>query len=387
MSFLAGPVTFQRFRVAGPAPRQFDQEHLDRLADRCIGRQRIAAADGVETGWTAGGHVLDTDFTLEKCVVLDSLHFELAVDTDRLPADKMKAYYRFELAALGKDNPSGVASARQRREAKEAARERLEDEAKDGRYRKRKCVPVMWDRMAGEVLFGATSLALIDRLCSLFEQTFGVGLKAVTAGEFAYDRTDPGDVGLAIPAAFVPGATADVAWIAHEGSRDWLGNEFLLWLWYYLDVHSDTLVLPDASDATAMIVRTLALDCPRGQTGTDGFRHEGPTLLPEARRAIQAGKLPRKCGLTVVREGRQYEFTLSAETLAVSGAKLPPPGDDVTDARAKLEARVEGVRGLVETIDGLFGFFLARRLGREWADELAGTQSWLRLGHATAGAA
>ena len=35
---------------------------------------------------------------------------------------------------------------RQDREAKEAARDRLELEAKDGRYRKRKCFPVLWDR-------------------------------------------------------------------------------------------------------------------------------------------------------------------------------------------------------------------------------------------------
>jgi hypothetical protein len=31
---------------------------------------------------------------------------------------------------------------------------------------------------------------------------------------------------------------------------------------------------------------------------------------PEARRAIQSGKLPRKVGLTVVRHDQQYELTL-----------------------------------------------------------------------------
>jgi hypothetical protein len=79
----------------------------------------------------------------------------------------------------------------------------------------------------------------------------------------------------------------------------------------------------------------------------------------------------------VVRHDQQYELTLSAETLAVGGAKLPPPDDDVTDARAVLESRVDRVRWLVETLDGLFACFLARRLGREWADDLAGMQGWL----------
>jgi hypothetical protein len=126
-----------------------------------------------------------------------------------------------------------------------------------------------------------------------------------------------------------------------------------------------------------MIARSLTLECPRGQTGADAFSHEGPARLPEARRAIQSGKLPRKCGLTVVRHDQQYEFTLHAETLAVGAAKLPPPPEDVTDTRAKLDARVDAVRSLVETLDGLFGAFLSRRLGREWADELRGMQGWL----------
>lgn len=387
MGFLSGRVTFLRFRVNGPAPRLFDQEHLDRLADRAAGRQRVATADGVEVGWTAGGHVLDTDFTLDKNVVNDALHFELAVESDKLPADWLKAYTAVELAALAANNPSGRPSARQKREAKEAARARLEEEAKDGRYRKRKCVPVLWDRTTNEVLFGATSLTQVDRLCSLFEQTFGVKLQAMTASDGPTDDAVTHGPIDASPSVFVQGGTADVAWIADESSRDWLGNEFLLWLWYWTDVMSDTLTLADASEATAWIARSLTLECPRGQTGADAFAHEGPTRLPEARRAIQGGKLPRKCGLTVVRHDQQYEFTLHAETLAVGAAKLPPPPDDVTDARAVLDERVGEVRELVATLDLLYGAFLSRRLGREWADDLAGMQAWLRRTERTAAGA
>ena len=68
-----------------------------------------------------------------------------------------------------------------------------------------------------------------------------------------------------------------------------------------------------------MLARTLTLECPRGQTGSESITSDGPTRLPEARRAIQAGKLPRKAGLTLVRHEQQYELTLQAETLAVGG--------------------------------------------------------------------
>jgi hypothetical protein len=382
MGFFSGRATLLRFKVNGPAPRLFDEEHIDRLKDRQAGRQRIASADGVETGWTAGDHVLDTDFHLAKNIINDTLTFDLRVDTDKIPGDLLRAYYAVELKALSKNNPSGFASARQKREAKEIARERLEQEAKDGRYKKRKCVPVLWDRLSNEVLFGATALTHVDRLCSLYEQTFGFGLECVTAGRRAYQlaeihsRTRPVDD--SSPSAFVPGVSpADVAWIADESSRDFLGNEFLLWLWYYTDVESDTVKLADKSEVTVMLARTLTLECPRGVTGHETITHEGPTRLPEARRAIQSGKLPRKVGVTMVRQDAQYEFTLHAETLAVGGAKLPPP-DEGADARGKLDDRANQLRALLETLDLLYDAFGQKRFGKEWEQELLGMQKWLK---------
>ena len=98
------------------------------------------------------------------------------------------------------------------------------------------------------MLFGATSIAQVDRLSSLFEQTFGRKLECVTAGRRAYHLAELHSrtrmVDDSAPSAFVPGFTPpDVAWIADESSRDFLGNEFLLWLWYHTDVESDTIKL------------------------------------------------------------------------------------------------------------------------------------------------
>jgi hypothetical protein len=383
MGFFTGKVSFLRFKVNGAAPRQFDNEHLDRLADRQAGRQRIASADGIETGWTAGEHVLDTDFQLIKNVINDTLTFDLRVDTDKIPGDLLRAYYAVELKALSKKNPSGFASAKQKREAKEIARDRLEQEAKDGRYRKRKCIPVLWDKLTNEVLFGATSIAQVDRLTSLFEQTFGLELECVTAGRRAYHLAELHSrtrmVDDSAPSAFVPGVTPpDVAWIADESSRDFIGNEFLLWLWYHTDVESDTIKLADNSDVTLMLARTLTLECPRGQTGHETISSDGPTRLPEARRAIQSGKLPRKVGLTLVRHSEQYELTLHAETLAVAGAKLPAPDESISEPRAKLEERANQIRSLIETLDLLYDAFGQRRFGKDWEADLAGMQKWLK---------
>src|SRR4051812_47984648 len=126
-----------------------------------------------------------------------------------------------------------------------------------------------------------------------------------------------------------------------------------------------------------MPARTLTLECPRGVGGTGTLASDGPTRLPEARRAVQAGKLPRKMGLTLVRHDQQYDLTLHAETLAVGSARLPALQDNVTEARAKLDERAGQVRELVETLDLLYARFLAVRLSGDWAGELGRVQRWL----------
>lgn len=379
MGFFAGRVTFLRFAVGGPISGLFDDEHLDRLREHSAGRQDVAAADGVEVGWSAGKSVLDLEFDLAKNVINDTLHCDMRVDTDRLPGDLLKAYYETDLAALAKENPSGFASARQKREAKEGARNRLEAEAKDGRFKRRKCTPVLWDRVSNEVLFGATSNTHADRLTELFTRTFGYSLESLTAGRqaeriaAALELTGVADV----PSGFVPDAGDEVAWVPGGGVPDFLGNEYLLWLWYLTDRETDTVTASDGSEITLMPARTLTLECPRGITGSETIASDGPTRLPEARRAVQAGKLPRKMGLTLVRHGLQYELTLHAETLAVGSCKMPDLPEDVTEARAKLDERATQVRELVETLDLLYARFLTVRLSADWAGELERVRRWL----------
>src|SRR5947209_4220313 len=164
MGFFSGRVTFARYRVNGPRPGLFGPEHLERLRDHAIGRQRVAAGDGVEVGWTAGDHILDTSFDLAKNIVDDTLSFSLRIDAHKVPSDLLRAYTQVELQALAAGNPSGLPSARQKREARDTARERLEEEAKDGRFLKRKAYPLLWDARSNELLVGTTALTAVDRL-------------------------------------------------------------------------------------------------------------------------------------------------------------------------------------------------------------------------------
>ena len=380
MGFFTGRVTCSRFRVAGAAPRSFGPDHLDKLAANAIGKQKIVAADGVQVGWGAGDHILDTRFELEKNIVNDTLHFALRIDEQKVPGDLLRAYTQVELEGLASQNPSGLPSARQKREARQLAKERLDEEAKDGRYLRRKAIPILWDAMSNELLVGSASVNVVDRLRPLFHQSFGKNFEALTAGRQAFLLAEVSNqtraVDDATPTAYVAGQEGEVAWVPDENNRDFLGNEFLLWLWYVLENETDSLMLADNSEAVVMLARTLQLECPRGQTGKESISSDGPTKLPEALRAIQAGKLPRRVGVTLARHDQQYELTLQAETLAIGAARLPVPEGE--EERARLEERVTQLRHLMETLDLIYNAYLQRRLGDAWSPELAKMKKWLR---------
>ncbi len=384
MGFLNGRVTYVRFRVGGDAPLPFGEDLLERAAQHTIGRHGAGEpTDGVSVGWAGGDHLLDTAIDLEKNVINDALHLAIRVDTDKIPGSLLRAYTKMETDALARTNPSGTPTKAQRQEAKESARARAESEAADGRFRRMAHYPVLWDGQSNILYAGTAGLSVLDRLQTLFRETFDRILEPISAGSLAHALAEARGEGSRVenlgPIGFIgEDGHSSVAWSDTDVMRpDFWGNEFLIWLWHVLQADGDTIALPDESQVTVMLAKTLTLDCPRGETGRDQLTTEGPTRLPEAFRAIQAGKLPRKAGLILVRHGSQYELTLQAETLAVSGAALPKiEGASGHELRY---ARVDALRHLVETLDLLYDAYGRCRTGPDWTGELGRIRRWLQI--------
>lgn len=389
MGFLSGSMTFEAFQIDGEQPRQFGPEHVQTLKQHAIGEAKSYSNEQARVGFLAGDHLLDYDFDLEKNVFGDVLHFAVRIDTNQVPAAVRRAWLQIELATLAAEAPGRRLTKAQRQEAKDAVETQCEEAARSGQFQRMQQFPVLWDAKNRLLFCGGTNASARDVCSDLMSKAFELELRRHSSGkiasQWATDAKQAKALNDTAPANFqADEARAEVAWWDGEGDNyDFLGNEFLLWLWWRWDTQGDTIELPDASEVTGMFARTISLECPRGESGKGTISSADPTQLPEAAQAIRSGKLPRKAGLILVRHGEQYELTLQAETFAVSGAKVPI--DEDAEGRGILEGRIESLRGLKQTLDLLFQAFCERRIGKRWSSDLQAMRQWLKSKPGTRG--
>jgi hypothetical protein len=176
-------------------------------------------------------------------------------------------------------------------------------------------------------------------------------------------------------------AIPDYPWTTKSAeSKDFLGNEFLLWLWFEADRNDGFVNLTDAPAGVARVDlffdRVLDLDCAFGSSGKTALRAGATTRMAEAPVGLRSGKVPRKIGMTLGVGGDVFNLTLAAESMAIAGLKLPEVPEAETP-RVLFEERVGQLRDLSRAIDALFASFLKARLGGAWDTTATSMRRWI----------
>jgi hypothetical protein len=384
MGFSTGSVSMRRFAISGDLPKTIDDSLIEALDRHKLAPSDDDSAAEIEYGWSGGRHVLDGRFDFDRNVFNDALSFALRVDTNRVPAELRQAYKAMEEDAVAAQNPSGFISKKQKQSVRESVAQKLDEEMRSGKFRRSKLTPVLWD-VRGEALYSPASTTAIEKLTELFERTFGLAITPMSAGSLAQKillsrgrRRDYEDFR---PTRFVLGDGGEgeypqYPWTSKgDQPKDFLGNEFLLWLWHEAD-HNDGAIDTEAGEVTLFIDRSLELDCAYGQSGRDLLRGAGPSRMPEARDALRTGKIPRKFGMILDAAGEQFSFTFSAETFAITSAKLPEI-KDADSPRVVFEERITLLRELWRSIDSMFEAFLKRRTTSAWESQTVAIRKWI----------
>ena len=386
MGFASGSVSFRRFAVVGKSPTSIDQPLLDTLAAGAMKPGEFGVPEEEEYGWGGGRHVLDTHFGFEHNAFADCLHFALRIDTNKVPGELKKAYQIMEEEAVAAGNPSGFISKNQKKDVKDTIRRKMEDGLRSGKFRRSKLLPVLWD-LPNSMLYCTASGSSFEKLGELFERTFELKLMPLSAGSLALHMLEPRgkrrDYEDFRPTRFVYGPEGesqhpDYPWTAKGPEpKDFLGNEFLLWLWHEADNRTGVIGTAGPSgDVTVYFDRSLDLECSYGQTGRDSLRGDGPSRMPEARDGLRSGKVPRRAGLVLDINRQQYTLTLNPEAMSVGAAKLPEV-EEADSPRVLFEERIALLRDLCGGIDALYDTFLKTRASSAWESYTSGIRRWV----------
>jgi len=384
MGFDSGAVAFTRYAVAGAAPKVVGDDLLDKFRAEALTDDQLGAFVDVAYGWCGGRHVLDEEFHVAHNVYADSVIAGLRVDTNQVPGDIKRAYRMQEEQAAAKGNPSGFASKQQKKLAKDSASQRIEEDLKSGRFRRSRMTAMLWDALQSMVYAGG-SVKQREQLAELFERSLKLTLVPLSSGSLAMrmledsgKRRDYEDL---VPTRFAlgPGGDqqpAEYPWTAKgDAGKDWLGSEFLVWLWHEIGSGGGSIDTEEGS-LNLMFTKVLDLDCVFGATGRDVLRNEGPCAMSEAMEALRTGKVPRRAGLILEHAGSIFQFTLDAASLGVSGLKLPDV-EEADSPRVVFEERIGMIRLFSQLLEATYGNFLKVRAGGNWEQTANAIRNWI----------
>lgn len=163
-----------------------------------------------------------------------------------------------------------------------------------------------------------------------------------------------------------------------EPVEEFLGAEFLLWLWFRAEEHDGSLELKKPKGQAGVIVTDLVELAPNDSELTVTTLRGGlPTRTPEATSCLRRGYRPARLRLFIGFGSASWEVTVDAERFAFSGTVLPEEDDDLTGEERSAH-RVEAWHDLFAVFSGVFGEFLAVRLSPDgWERESSELIAWM----------
>lgn len=166
---------------------------------------------------------------------------------------------------------------------------------------------------------------------------------------------------------------APVRPVDDRGGLDYLGPEFLTWLWWRADT-SPCFTHEDGAELFVHFDEHLEFRGERSAARRTILRTGMPGASAEARAALRSGKVLVAARVLMARGDDEVRFTLRAEDLDLSGVKLPAPDGDTPMER--LEACLESQDQFVDDLDLCLATFLEVRLGEGWPAEVESIRTW-----------
>lgn len=345
-----------------------DSSFADLLAGHRFRSIERAASEDVSVGWVTPGDPTGESFDLDDLAAGSHWRLRFRQDAKRFPASKLA----MEVANTERSRGRGL-SARERRELKDDLHERL----LPGILPRTQFVDVLVHQDQGSAVLLSSSKAAREAFGKLCRDSFGFEPHRLTSGELAAEILTLEQVGKMQPTRFPGGGPRQLELAM---SADFLGTEFLLWLWWRWETAGGEFHLDGGGTAGIAIDDRVEFAAGADETSLV-LRHGLTTRATEARAALRAGRVPTRVRMLVAEGAHQWTVTLDGASLVMAGVRLPEDSEECESAEDRTGDRAANWLGLHEILAELFSQFVEARTSAwdETSKEIAG---WMRGGSA-----
>ncbi|MDL2320985.1 hypothetical protein LJC47_01375 [Desulfosarcina sp. OttesenSCG-928-B08] len=148
-----------------------------------------------------------------------------------------------------------------------------------------------------------------------------------------------------------------------------LGNEFLTWLWFTLDVHPELFKPLDETLVSLSIGNRLVLEN-TANNASELITIKGDDAgLEEGFLALRKGAVVVEMSLIYKTDAHEWKFSIKGESLAFSSLKLPPETgkmENAEDIDGVFLEKVDLYERVIHLMDRLFVLFLKARASTAW---------------------
>lgn len=155
-------------------------------------------------------------------------------------------------------------------------------------------------------------------------------------------------------------------------SKEFLGKEFLTWLWYYGEINDWKMDFPDKTSVSYGMDEVLVLADDGSSQRLSG---DLPTRTPEAKAGLLEGKKVKTVRVIFVEKEREWTVTLhdnfSFSSLILNDTKSKDKDDQFFDIAYDLE-------NFCDLFDKIYHYFLESRLSSDWKKSEEFISLWVK---------
>ena len=160
-----------------------------------------------------------------------------------------------------------------------------------------------------------------------------------------------------------------------------LGNEFLTWLWFTIDTQPSFFQSLDAAVVSFNIGNRIVLENNINDTSEIITIKGDDAGLEEGLLSLRKGAVVIEMNLVYKAENQEWKFTLKGESLSFSGLKVPETGpiESADEVEGMVLEKIYLYEKAINFINQVYNHFLKLRSSLAWTDStVSEIKNWIQ---------